>query len=117
MQNALRLTFALILLAALAVAAELDGAWHFVLDADKGVREFNMSLKLDGKQVTGTMDGDVAVKGAYEGGLLQLKFPFHLQDPDVKGVLTITGRLEDGKLAGDWEIGDFSGTFKAAKTK
>jgi hypothetical protein len=117
MRNALRLTTALILFAALAAASDLDGTWHFVLDTENGVREFNMSLKVEGNQVTGTMDKDVAVKGAYQGDLLQLKFPFHLEAVDVKDVLTITGRLQDGKLAGDWEIDEYSGTFEATKTE
>ncbi len=117
MRTALRLTTALILFAALAAASDLDGAWHFVLDTEKGVREFHMSLRVEGNQVSGTMDKDVAVKGAYQDGLLQLKFPFHLEDVDVRDVLIITGRLEDGKLSGDWEIDEYSGTFEATRAE
>ena len=115
MRTVLCLTIALTLMAAIALASDLDGTWRFLLDTEKGEHEISMTLKVNGNQVSGTVDGGAAVKGVFQSGLLQLKLPYDLKEVDAKGELTITGRLDGGKLTGDWEIDENTGSFEATK--
>ena len=105
------------MLAVLAFGSELDGKWNFVFETEGGDREFPITLSVKGKDVTGKMGEDAAVKGVFENGLLKLEFPFYSEEVGIKADVVITGKLESGKLTGDWEFDVYTGAFEATKAK
>jgi hypothetical protein len=73
-------------------------------------------FKLDGGQVTGKWD-TTDVKGTYKDGDLDLAFPLNSEEAGMTATFKVKGKLKDGKLVGNWEFSEYSGTFTAAKSK
>ncbi len=95
---------------------DLAGKWHFTLNTEGGDREAVAIFKLDGDQVTGKWDA-TDVKGTYKDGDLDLAFPLNSEEAGMTATFKIKGKLKDGKLVGNWEFSEYSGTFTAAKNK
>lgn len=95
---------------------DIGGAWHFTLNTEGGDREAVALFKLDGGQVTGKWD-TTDVKGTYKDGDLDLAFPLNSEEAGMTATFKVKGKLKDGKLVGNWEFSEYSGTFTAAKSK
>ncbi len=93
----------------------VTGKWHFVFDTEGGAREFDPVFKQDGDQVTGKW-GDSDVKGTFTDGKLNLEFPYNSEEGGP-GTLRLKGTLAEDALSGDWGFNDYSGTFKATRSK
>ena len=94
----------------------VTGKWHFVLSTDGGDREFDPEFKQDGDQVTGKWGADGNVKGTFTDGKLNLEFPVTSEEAG-SGTLRIKGTLAEDTLTGDWSFNDYSGSFKATRSK
>ncbi len=125
MTNTFRLTSALLLCVAIlaavqtsvrAAAADVAGAWTFVLNTDGGDRTVKATFKVTGKDVTGKWDEKTDVKGTFADGVLDLSFP--LESPEAgPGTLGIKAKLANGELTGNWSFQTYSGTLKATRVK
>ena len=96
------------------LAIEMSGKWDFTFNTDDGERKVSAVLQINGEQVSGKWgQSETPVKGTYVNGKLELKFPFVSEEGGLQGDLTITGKLNDEKLNGNWEFAGYSGTFAA----
>ncbi len=102
---------------AAAPANDISGKWHFVYQTDGGDRDSDANFKIDGDQVTGKWNGTADVKGTFKDGALDLAFPYNSDEAGMTATLKMRGKLQDGKLAGNWEFADYSGTFVATRPK
>lgn len=93
----------------------VTGKWHFVFATDGGDREFDPVFQQDGDKVTGKW-GASDVKGTFADGKLNLEFPM-TSDEAGPGTLKIKGQLAEDTLTGDWGFLEYSGSFKATRTK
>ena len=113
--------FLLIFLGATAALASpppksIAGAWEFVFDTEGGERRAPVVLRLEGETVTGTFGSpDTKITGTFAKGVLKISFPFYSDEAQLHADLTITGKLVEDKLSGDWDFGDHGGTFEAAR--
>jgi hypothetical protein len=99
-----------------AETADISGKWHFVYNTDGGDREANAVFKLDGNQVSGKWESGTDVKGTYKDGDLDLAFPYNSEEAGMTATLKMKGKLKDGKLVGNWEFADYSGTFTGTRS-
>jgi hypothetical protein len=99
-----------------AAAADVGGAWAFVMNTDGGDRNASAMLKVSGKDVTGTWDEKTQVKGTFADGVLDLSFP--IDSPEAgAGTLAIKAKLANDELTGTWAFQTYSGTLKATRVK
>ncbi len=92
---------------------DISGKWQFAFQTDGGPRTNEAELKQDGKEITGTWNKTVPVKGTLSEGKLDLEFPITSEEAG-EGTLRIIGRLTD-VLTGSWSFQSYSGTFKATR--
>ena len=106
--------FALLALAALAVAADATGTWKGTLETDDESRELTFDLKTDGGKLTGTVGGlldrplDIN-EGKVEGAIITF---FVITESDGNAVKLIY----KGELAGDeikFTMGTDDGSWSA----
>ncbi len=67
--------------------------------------------------MTGKWNNSADVKGTYKDGALDLAFPYNSDEAGMTATLKMKGKLQDGKLTGNWEFADYSGTFVATRPK
>lgn len=97
-----------------AKAGDVTGAWTFVLQTEGGERRSNATLKVDGKDVSGTWAEKSKVAGTFADDTLDLSFPFE-SDEVGPGTLVIKGKLANDEINGNWSFREYSGTFKATR--
>lgn len=97
-----------------AKAFELDGNWNFVFDTEDGIKRAPATLQVSGEQVSGTF-GTSDVQGTFTGDKIDLKFPFYSVDAGFESELHIEGGVEGDGLGGDWQFGEYSGTWTATR--
>jgi len=127
MRKTLLFVFALVALLWMPMAKAADpatvaGKWHFVHDTEGGDRDMDAVLEQTADKVSGKWDvsaskkdGD-AIAGTFADNQLTLEFAANTEVGP--GTLKIKGKLaDDGSLVGTWAFADYSGTFKAARTK
>jgi hypothetical protein len=72
-----------------------------------------LRLKLEGKKVSGSTEashtGGGTITGTWEAGELNIAIE------GERGTMALTGRLKEGKLAGDWDVGHAKGKWEAKK--
>ncbi|HEY7212421.1 MAG TPA: hypothetical protein VH477_19250 [Bryobacteraceae bacterium] len=106
----------LVLAAGPTQSTDISGKWHFVYQTEGGERENDAMFKLEGDQVTGKY-GDADVKGTFKDGDLDLAFPYNSDEAGMTATLKMKGKLKDGKLEGNWQFGDYDGTFVATRVE
>ena len=92
----------------------LSGKWEFVLDTEGGVRNAPVDLKVDGTTVTGKF-GEADIKGTFADGKLELAFPFYSDEAGFNATMKISGKMDNADIAGNWEFGQYTGTFRAKR--
>ena len=107
-------------LAAAASAADVGGKWNIVFHTDGGDRPGVLTLTVDGTAVTGTMTAvsdaeGVPVKGTFENGELVLAFPYYSGEAGFEAELKMRGTLKEEKITGEFQFGEFGGTFEASR--
>ena len=95
---------------------DISGKWHFVHQTEGGERENDAVFKLEHDQVTGTY-ANADVKGVFKDGELDLAFPFNSEEAGMTATLKLKGKLENGKLRGNWQFGDHDGSFVASRVE
>ena len=105
-----------LLLARVPSSDDISGKWHFVYQTEGGERENDANFKVDGEQVTGKY-GSADVKGTFKDGELDLAFPYNSDEAGMTATLKMKGKLKDGKLTGNWQYGDYDGTFVATRAE
>jgi nitrogen fixation protein FixH len=106
------LTFGLLALVAVALAADATGTWKGKLETQDGSRELTFNLKADGDKLTGTVAGllDKAIdvkEGKVEGATLSFSVMSEWEGNPIKLVYK-------GELAGDeirFTMGTDDGTW------
>jgi hypothetical protein len=101
---------AIVLLTLCAFAEGVAGHWDLSVDTPHGAMKGALELKLDGSNVTGSMElpamGTFPVKGNLDGA----KIVFDLQLPDNQGSLKFTGTVAGNKISGTSEHGGWTAT-------
>ncbi len=95
--------------------ADISGSWHFTYNTEAGDREATANFKVDDAgQVTGKWN-TADVKGTYKNGDLDLAFPYESEEAAMTATLKMKGKLKEGKLVGNWEFADYTGTFSGSR--
>lgn len=91
----------------------ISGEWDAAADANGTQFPFTLKLKLEGDKVTGSSDssqGTAPLKGTFAAD----KLSFTLDTGN--GLITMTGMVKDGKVAGDFDFaGQMTGKWEAKK--
>jgi hypothetical protein len=93
----------------------VTGKWHFVLQTEGGERIVEAVFRQEGDQVTGKW-GTGDVKGTFTAGKLNLEFSMN-SDEAGPGTVKVKGQFADDMLTGDWAFNEYTGPFKATRTK
>ena len=93
----------------------INGKWHFTYQTDGGDRENDANFNVEGERVSGKYAG-ADVQGTFKNGVLDLAFPFNSDEAGQSATLKMKGTLKDGKLVGNWEFSQYSGTFTAVRS-
>ena len=107
-----------LLTAALGLAADVTGKWHFQVETDAGSGSPTMVLKQDGEKLSGTYSGrlgEAAVTGTVKGDDIEMSF--EASPTGEKLTVKYTGKLDgDKKMKGSVDLGGLAkGTFTAEK--
>jgi len=95
-------------------AADLNGQWDAVADANGQPFPFLLTLKIDGESVSGSSSsqlGDSTIKsGSWKDG----KLAFQLEGQN--GVITLSATVVEGKLSGEFDYaGQLQGKWVAVR--
>jgi hypothetical protein len=112
---ALALFGSALLLPATASAAELDGTWDFVFANSEGSYPRTLVLSQEGEAVSAKYLDQEHYTGTFKDGVLELTGQHTAPEAGYAAKLTLTGKLEDGRLAGKatWDYYDLS--FEATR--
>jgi hypothetical protein len=95
-------------------ADAISGAWDAVLTVDDNARQLTLMLKLEGNKVTGSFESSHLGSGAVNNGSwVNNKLTITMETSHAP--LTLTGALQNGKLAGEWDAGHMQGKWEAKK--
>jgi hypothetical protein len=94
----------------------ISGSWDLVINSQGDTHKMDLTLKLDGENVSGSFAsstplGNGPVSGTWANGKLALRVE------TSHATLSMTGATKNGKLAGDWETGQMSGKWEASRKK
>jgi hypothetical protein len=95
-------------------ADAISGAWDAELITDDNTVQLTLTLKLEGAKVTGSSESSHLGSSAISNGSWannKLKITIETSH----GPLTLTGALQNGKLAGEWDAGHMRGKWEAKK--
>jgi hypothetical protein len=95
-------------------ADAISGAWDAVLITDDNTRQLTLTLKLEGNKVTGSFESSHLGSGAIKNGSWA-KNKLTISMETSHAPLTLTGELQNGKLAGEWDAGHMQGKWEAKK--
>ncbi len=93
----------------------VSGEWEAEADAGGQTIPFTLKLKLEGDKVTGSSESPQGSAALSNGSWKDGKLTFSLDTPN--GAITMTGKIDAGKIDGDFEVSGFQGKWKAAKKK
>jgi len=108
-------TVALLAASPLAHASEIDGKWDVVYQTEGGTRTSDLTLTIDGEAVRALM-GETELEGTYKDGKLELTGEHHSSEAGYTATVKLEGRLEDGKLKGNWQWSEYASTFEATRS-
>lgn len=97
----------------------IAGAWKMAVETQQGVLTSTLTVKLDGKKVTGTVASEAGVQ-EIAGEYADRKLTFSMTYPGDSGpmALAFTGTLkDDGTLAGIMDHGSGTLAWKAERVK
>jgi len=95
-------------------ADAISGAWDAVLTTDDKPVQLTLTLKLEGNKVTGSSESSHLGSGAINNGSwVNNKLTITVETSHAP--LTLTGALQNGKLAGEWDAGHMQGKWEAKK--
>jgi hypothetical protein len=95
-------------------ADAISGAWDASLITDDNTRQLTLTLKLEGTKITGNFESSHLGNGAINNGSwVNNKLTITLETNHA--LVTLTGALQNGKLAGEWDAGHMQGKWEAKK--
>jgi hypothetical protein len=95
-------------------ADAISGEWDATLIADDNNRQLTLTLKLEGDKVTGSFESTHLGSGAIKNGSWATnKLTITVETSHAP--VTLTGALQNGKLAGEWDAGHMQGKWEAKK--
>ena len=95
-------------------ADAISGAWDVVLTTDDKPVQLTLTLKLEDNKVTGSFESSHLGSGAINNGSwTNNKLTISMETSHAP--LTLTGALQNGKLAGEWDAGHMRGKWEAKK--
>ncbi len=97
-----------------ALAADIDGTWNIAIDTGNGTRELTMILESGSDGVVATI-GENKVKGTFDGTVLSLAGDVFSAPEGYSAPMKLTGKLENGKIAGDIVWDAYQVSFSATK--
>ena len=118
MRKHLTAMFGLVAVLAVVVAAQTDvtGTWTILVNTDQGANEATLTLKQDGEQVTGTLEGDQGgfeLEGKIMGNELEFLAEFDAGGQFIE--ITMTGTVEGDEMTGSLDFGGYGGGDWTAK--
>jgi hypothetical protein len=95
-------------------ADAISGAWDASFITDDNTRQLTLTLKLEGTKITGNFESSHLGNGAINNGSwVNNKLTITLETNHAP--VTLTGALQNGKLAGEWDAGHMQGKWEAKK--
>jgi hypothetical protein len=95
-------------------ADAISGVWDAALLTDDNTRRLTLTLKLEGNKVTGSFESSHLGSGVINNGSwVNNKLTISMQTSHAP--LTLTGKPQNGKLAGEWDAGHMQGKWEAKK--
>mgnify|MGYP001294620168 CR=1 FL=1 len=95
-------------------ADAISGAWAASLITDDNTRQLTLTFKLEGNKVTGSFESSHLGSGAIDNGSwVNNKLTITLETNHAP--VTLTGTLQNGGLAGEWDAGHMQGKWEAKK--
>ena len=94
----------------------LAGAWVFSFNTPNGMIDADVTMKVDGQKLSGTMTsqaGEVAFTGETKGKALTISF--EVQTPQGNISITMQGEQKDDGLAGTFDFGQGTGDWTGTK--
>jgi len=111
------LTILLLLLsAAAALAAGVDGKWEFTFDTEVGPRTFIITLHTNGEKITAKIDSDT-LQGEVHGGKFTVRGEYYAEEAGYTGDMELDGALEGDKITGKGHWEDYEFTFTARRVE
>ena len=98
-------------------AADLTGRWDVHIEFAAGATEHALHLKQEGSRIVGTHQGDFVsrdLSGQIEGDKVTIRSSYTEEHGDNLS-FTFTGRLTNGTLAGDLDMGEYRKAKWSAK--
>jgi hypothetical protein len=95
-------------------ADAITGEWKAVLITEDNTRQLTLKLKLEGNKVTGSFESSHLGSGAIQNGSWA-NHKLTLSVETSHAPLELTGTLQNGKLAGEWDAGHMQGKWEAKK--
>jgi hypothetical protein len=92
----------------------ISGEWDAVLITQDKNLQLTLALKREGDKVTGSFESSHLGSGAIKNGSwVNNKLTITMETNHA--TLTLTGALQNGKLAGEWDAGHMQGKWEAKK--
>jgi len=92
----------------------ISGAWDAVLTTPDKNLQLTLTLKLEANKVTGSFESSHLGSGTINNGSwANNKLTITVETSHAP--LTLTGTLQNGKLAGEWDAGHTQGNWEAKK--
>jgi hypothetical protein len=97
-------------------AQDLTGAWVFSFNTPQGLMDADVTMKVDGQKLSGTMSsqvGEVQFTGEVKGKAFTLAF--EVQTPQGNISITMQGEQNGDGLAGTFDYGQGTGDWTGKK--
>ncbi len=113
------LLVAVLALAAVAVAADVDGAWTASFDTAVGEQHYTYNFKADGEKLTGTAKNDWGERPIEDGTIKgdAITFTENVEFQGQKITIKYTGKLSGDEIKFTREVGTFATEEIVAKRK
>lgn len=94
-------------------ADAISGEWDAVLTVPDRTVQITLKLKLEGDKVTGVSESSHLGNGKINGSWANNKLEITVETNHAP--LALTGALQKGTLAGEWDIGHMQGKWEAKR--
>jgi hypothetical protein len=94
-------------------ADAISGEWDGVLTGRYKTFQITLKLKLEGDKVSGASESSQLGNGAINGSWANNKLKISVETR--RAPLALTGALQNGKLAGEWDAGHIQENWEAKK--
>lgn len=113
------LLFAILALASVAFAADVDGTWTATFDTQIGEQHYTYNFKADGEKLTGTAKNDWGERPIEDGTIKgdAVAFTENVEFQGQKITIKYTGKLSGDEIKFTRQVGTFATEDITAKRK